>query len=180
MGTRINEFYRYVKKMLMKSLLPLTILFLLTAGCYTFSGITIEENIQKYYVAQFVNRSASVVPTLAPDFTEKLKDKIRNESRLIYTDTDPDVEFVGTITGYDVTSEAPQPGETVAINRLTIRASVEVSYPKDPNKETEKLNVSWYAEFPGTDNLLDVQDDLISEITDQLAEDIFTKAFTNW
>lgn len=153
--------------------------FLGLTGCYTFSGIAIDQNVTTYFVAQFVNRSANVVPTLAPNFTEKLKDRIRNESRLLYTDTDPDVEFVGVITDFRVTSEAPQPGETVAINRLTISASVEVKYPNNEEKN-DKFTVSWYAEFGSDQNLLDVQDELIDEITDQLVEDIFTKAFTNW
>lgn len=164
----------------MKSLLPLSALcLLLFQSCYSFRGIAIDEGVNTFYVAPFVNRSSNVVPTLAPNFTEKVKDKIRNESRLIYNEVNPDVEFEGTITGYTVTSEAPQPGETVAINRLTIRASVDVIYARDEEKN-ETLNVSWYAEFPGSTNLLDVQDDLIEEITNQLAEDIFTKAFTNW
>jgi len=160
-------------------LLTVIVCFLGLAGCYTFSGIAIDQNVNTYFVAQFVNRSANIVPTLAPNFTEKLKDRIRNESRLLYTDTDPDVEFIGVITDYRVTSEAPQPNETVAINRLTINASVDVKYPNNEEKNN-KLNVSWYAEFASDQNLLVVQDELIDEITDQLVEDIFTRAFTNW
>lgn len=148
-------------------------------ACYSFQGIVIDPDVKTYYVNPFVNSAPSVVPTLAPDFTEDLKDKIRNESRLIYTEVDPDVEFSGTITEYRVSSEAPQPGELVAFNRLTITIAVEYENHKHPSKGS-KFNVSWYAEYPANENLLTVQDQLIREITVQLVEDIFTKAFTNW
>jgi hypothetical protein len=149
------------------------------SGCYSFQGIVIDPDVKTYYVNQFVNSAPSVVPTLAPDFTEDLKDKIRNESRLIYTEVDPDIEFSGTITEYRVSSEAPQPGELVAFNRLTITIAVEYENHKHPAKAS-KFNVSWYAEYPANANLLTVQDQLIREISVQLVEDIFTKAFTNW
>lgn len=150
------------------------------SGCYSFRGISIAPEIETYFVAQFDNISGNVVPTLAPNFTEKLKDKIRNESRLIYVDTqDADVEFSGVISDYRVTSEAPQPGEAVAFNRLTI--GIRVEYLNRSNEEeSTTINSSFYAEYPSDTNLLDVQEDLIEIITDQLVEDVFTKAFTNW
>jgi len=151
-------------------------------GCYSFRGISIDPTIATFYVAPFDNRAANATPTLAPDFTEKLKDKIRNESRLTYTETDPDVEFSGAITTFQVTAEAPQPGETVAFNRLTISVAVEYINNKtqDEKLKVTKINKSFYSEFPSDQNLFDVQDELIVTITNQLVEDIFTAAFTNW
>jgi hypothetical protein len=148
-------------------------------GCYRFVGIAIDQNVQTYYVAQFDNRANNVVATLAPDFTEKLKDKIRNESRLLYSDVDPHIEFSGSITRYDVSAEAPQPDEQIAFNKLTISVSVEL-VNNVIEEESKKFTKNWYAEFPSDQNLLDIQDDLIESITDQLVEDIFTEAFTNW
>ncbi|MFZ2900186.1 MAG: LPS assembly lipoprotein LptE [Saprospiraceae bacterium] len=155
---------------------------LLFQSCYSFRGISIDPSITTYFVAQFTNRAPNATPTLAPDFTERLKDKIRNESRLVYNETDPDVEFVGAITGFSVTSEAPQPGEQVAFNRLTITVAVDYinNRETDEKKRVNKINKSFYAEFPSDQNLLDVQDGLIQSITTQLVEDIFTAAFTNW
>ncbi|MBK8492867.1 MAG: LptE family protein [Saprospirales bacterium] len=151
-------------------------------NCYSFRGISIDPTISTFYVAPFENRSPNATPTLAPDFTERLKDKIRNESRLIYSDTDPDVEFTGAISTFNVTSEAPQPGEQVAFNRLTIGVSVEYINNREPDekKRVTKINKSFYSEFPSDQNLFDVQDELIQTITTQLVEDIFTAAFTNW
>ena len=154
--------------------------FVTLSGCYSFQGIAIAKEIETYYVAQFDNVSGNVVPTLAPNFTEKLKDKVRNESRLIYLDNqDADVEFSGVISDFRVTSEAPQPGENVAFNRLTIGIRVEYTN-RVKEEESTTINSSFYAEYPSDTNLLDVQDELIETISDQLVEDGFTKAFTNW
>ncbi|MCB9284643.1 MAG: LptE family protein [Lewinellaceae bacterium] len=155
---------------------------LLMQSCYSFRGISIDPAITTFYVAPFENRSPNATPTLAPDFTELLKDKIRNESRLVFTDTDPDVEFVGAITTFNVTSEAPQPGEQVSFNRLTIGVSVDYinNRESDEKKRTTKINKSFYSEFPSDQNLFDVQDELIRTISTQLVEDVFTAAFTNW
>ncbi|MEM1217565.1 MAG: LPS assembly lipoprotein LptE [Bacteroidota bacterium] len=159
--------------------LPLLFLLMLSS-CYSFQGIAIAKEIETYYVAQFDNVSGNVVPTLAPNFTEKLKDKVRNESRLIYLDNqDADVEFSGVISDFRVTSEAPQPGEDVAFNRLTIGIRVEYTN-RVKEEESTTIKSSFYAEYPSDTNLLDVQEDLIETITDQLVEDVFTKAFTNW
>lgn len=157
----------------------LLLVLALFAGCYSFRGISIDPSVNTFYVAPFENRSTAVVPTLPQDFTNKLIDKVRNESRLVFSENNPDVEFTGVITGFNVTSEAPQPGETVGFNRLTITASVEYINNQDDTKNL-KFSVSWYDEFGSDQNLLDVQDELIRRITDQLVEDIFTKAFTNW
>ena len=151
-------------------------------SCYSFRGISIDPSITTYYVAPFDNRAANATPTLAPDFTERLKDKIRNESRLVFTEQDPDVEFTGAITSFQVSSEAPQPGEQVAFNRLTISVSVDYinNRTSDEKLKVTKINKSFYSEFPSDQNLFDVQDELIQTITTQLVEDIFTAAFTNW
>lgn len=165
-----------VSQTLIGCLLGICLLF---SSCYSFQGIVIDPDVTTYYVNPFVNSAPSVVPTLAPDFTEDLKDKIRNESRLVFTEVDPHIEFTGNIIEYRVTSEAPQPGELVAFNRLTITMAIEYINHKYPDKGNN-FNVSWYAEYPANANLLSVQDELIREISVQLVEDIFTKAFTNW
>jgi hypothetical protein len=151
-------------------------------GCYSFRGIAIDLSVNTFYVAPFENRAPNAVPTLAPDFTERLKDKIRNESRLVYSEFEPDVEFIGAITGFQVTAEAPQPGEQIAFNRLTITVSVDYINNKavEEKDRVTKITKSFYDEFPSDQNLFDIQETLIQRITVQLVEDIFTQAFTNW
>ena len=144
-------------------------------GCYSFKGIAIDTEVRTYYVDQFVDNSGGGVPVLAINFTEKLKDKIRNESRLVYSEVDPDITFSGSIIRFD-----PVTSLTGANNQLHIGVKVLLEKTKGEDLEDRTFNESFFSEFPPDVNFLDVREDLIEEITDQLVIDIFNKAFTNW
>ncbi|PSR09359.1 MAG: hypothetical protein DA408_05720 [Bacteroidetes bacterium] len=146
---------------------------------YSFRGISIPADVRTYYVGQFKNNALNAPPTIATDFSEALKEKIRRESRLILNETSPDVEFQGTIVDFRVTAEAPQPGATSAINRLTIITAVQYSSNKDETAGFKK-NFSFFFDFPASVDLASVQTDAIEAIFTQLTEDIFNAAFTNW
>lgn len=152
---------------------------MLFQGCYSFRGTSIPDTVNTYYVAQFKNNALNSAPALATNFTEALKEKIRTQSRLIYTETDPQVEFLGTIVDYRVTSEAPGPNEVVAINRLTINTAVEFINHADPEQDW-KSNFSFFFDFPSSTDLASIEQEAIETILAQLTEDIFNKAFTNW
>ncbi len=144
-------------------------------SCYSFKGIAIDPEVRTYYVDQFVDNSGGGVPVLAINFTEKLKDKIRNESRLVYSEVDPDITFSGSIIRFD-----PVTSLTGANNQLHIGVKVLLEKTKGEDLEDRTFNESFFSEFPPDVNFLDVREDLIEEITDQLVIDIFNKAFTNW
>lgn len=155
------------------------VLLLSLSSCYSFSGVSIDPNVRTYYVAQFKNNALNSVPVLEQTVTEALKEKIRTESRLIYDETNPDIEFDGSIVDFRITSEAPQPGETTAINRLTIVTAVEYINNFDEEKGW-KSNFSFFFDFPSSQDLSQVQDEAIDVILNQMMEDIFNKAFTDW
>lgn len=150
-----------------------------TAGCYSFKGISIPDNVNTFYVENAQTRESAVPATFPIQFTEDLKNKIRNESRLKYTDTSPDVEFIPVIQGFQVLAIAPKPGESAAINRLELNIQIEYINHKN-EKDNWKQNFRHFADFPSSENLLNVQDQLLKIISEQLLEDIFNKAFTNW
>jgi hypothetical protein len=146
---------------------------------YSLRGISIPADVSTYYVGQFKNNALNAPPTLAIETSEALKEKIRRESRLVLNDSDPDVEFQGTIVDFRVTAEAPQPGESSAINRLTIVTAIE--YINNNNEEDGfKRNFSFFFDFPANTDLSAVQTQAIEDILAQITEDIFNAAFTNW
>lgn len=146
---------------------------------YSFKGISIPADVKTFYVELFENQDASAVPTLPRDFTEKLKDKIRRESNLQYNDTEPDIEFSGAITRFQVTAEAPKADEEIGFNKLTIAVNVSFENNND-EKAAWKQQFTFDDFFAPEQNLLDVQENLINNITDELVDRVFNKAFTNW
>ena len=157
------------------------LLVLLFGGCYTFKGISIDPEVNTFAIKTFETVASNAPPTLALDFTEKLKDKIRSETRLKLNNEDPDVEFTGRITGFTVSPVAPKPGEVVSLNQL--RVSVSFRYINNKNEKKSwpsERTKSHFAEFSNTADLLTVQDELIRQITTQILDDIFNEAFNDW
>lgn len=157
----------------------------LLPSCYSFKGTSIDPEIDTFFVNRFdlqlVAPSASAPPNLAFDFTEQLKDKIRNQTRLSLVNENPDIEFSGYIKEYNVVPVAPQADEIVELNQLWI--TVVVNYQNNQEgKSTDKWThqARQFAEFSNSQDLLSVQDALIAEINDRLLDDIINKAFNDW
>lgn len=155
---------------------------LLWSSCYSFKGISIDPNIKTFFVRNFDNIAVNAPPTLAVDFTERLKDKVRTETPLTLNSDAPDAEFSGRVVDYRVIPVAPKPGETVTLNRLEIRFQINYTINKEGAEGgwTSERSFSHFAEFANDQDLISVQDELIRQISDQLLEDIFNAAFNNW
>lgn len=169
--------------MIHKSNIPaLTCLFVLIAcqlSCYSFKGISIPEAVDTFYLAELTKRAPNAPADIGQTFSEFFKQKLLNETKLTFDDVNSDVDFVGEVTRYDVSSVAPQPGETTAFNRLTI--AIRMDYISNLDEEDNwQSSFSFYSDYSRDDNLLDIQDELIQTIFTQIGEDIFNKAFTNW
>ncbi|MFN0216324.1 MAG: LPS assembly lipoprotein LptE [Saprospiraceae bacterium] len=165
------------------TLLTAFYLLLLNQGCcYSLKGISIDPDVKTFFVQIFETEASNAPPTLALEFTERLKDKVRLESRLTLKNTDSDVEFAGKVVDYRVIPVAPRPGEVVELNRLEVGVSVLFIHNKNDKKSwPSPRTFRHFAEFNNTVDLLSVQDQLLREtIFPQILEDIFNAAFNDW
>ena len=160
-------------------LLIVSVLILFLSACYSFKGISIPPEVNTYYISTFENRAGTAPAGIEQLFSESLKEKIRNESRLKFTEDNPDIEFDGAISGYNVRSMSPTAGNETAFNRLNISVSVNFSNTNDEEENWQKT-FSWYRDFTNDEDLSANQDDFIEEVFEQLTEDVFNHAFTNW
>jgi len=129
-------------------------------------------------VSFFPNNASLVQPTLSQAFTEDLRSFFQTQTPLTLTQKNGDLQFEGSITDYRVNPVAIA-NQTASSNRLTIAVSVKFTNIKDPTKDFEST-FSRFADFPSSQNLGAIESDLIKEINQQLAQDIFNKAFINW
>ena len=164
----------------MRTLVLVLAAFFLT-GCYSFRGISIPEGVETAYVPVFQNNALSAPPSLPLDITEALRDKVRDEARLVITDERPDIEMRGTLVDFRVSAEGASPGDETAayskLNRLTIVVAIEYTNLSNPEAENWKSNFSEYFDFPGSQTLASVQDEALEFILDNLNEKIFNRAF---
>ena len=150
----------------------LCIILISLSSCYSFKGVSISPELESYNVADFTLLDNRAPANLNEEFAEKLREKITSESRLIYTDTEPDIEFGGDISSYDVRSVAPQEGNTTALTRLEIRVRVTYTNNKDEEAGWQKP-FAFFWDFESGEDLLSIQDELIEIIFDKIVEDVF-------
>ena len=162
--------------------LSIMLLFLFFQGCaiqLTFDGASIPENVHTASVQTFDNRAAYINPVLSQTLTEALKDRVINGSRLTLAEETGDVDFSGEIVAYETTPLAIQADAVSAETRLTVRINVRYENFKDPEKSWES-SFSAYRDFPSEQNITAIEDELVSEIVEELTENIFNKAFADW
>jgi hypothetical protein len=129
-------------------------------------------------VSFFQNNAPLVQPTLSQAFTEDLRLFFQTQTPLSIIQKNGDFQFEGSITDYRVAPVAIA-NQTASSNRLTISVMVKFSNTKDESKDFE-TTFSRFADFPSSQNLGSIESDLIKQINQQLAQDIFNKAFINW
>lgn len=146
---------------------------------YSFTGASVSPDVKSYTIYNFTNRSRLVNPTLTDYFVEQLRDKFTRQTSLDYKNDGGDLEFEGSITGYDVTPISIKSNDTAAQNRLTIKINVKFTNNKNHEQDFE-TEFSYYSDFDSTVILSDVEDTLVEEIVKKIIEDVFNKSVANW
>jgi hypothetical protein len=152
---------------------------------YSFRGTTIDPRIQTYSVGNFNNRAPLVQARLSQYITDELKDKVQNQTSLKLINGFADVEFSGDITNYETRPTAitgqgsVDTPPTAALNRFTITVKVKYTNTINPELSFEQA-FSKYEDYPSTQNLSAVEEDLSKKIVESIIEDIFNRAFVTW
>jgi hypothetical protein len=129
-------------------------------------------------IAFFPNNAALVQPTLSQSFTEDLRNFFQTQSPLSLISKGGDLQMEGAITDYRV-GPVGVSNQAASSNRLTITVSVKFSNSKDPSKDFES-SFSRFVDFPSSQNLSSIEQELVSQVNQQLIQDIFNKALINW
>jgi len=157
------------------------LIFLVLNACnvsYKFNDGTVIGN--NAYINQFIVQATLAPPSSGQIFTEKLQDIMQTQSNvdLINSDT-ADIQMEGQITYYEIRPEGVQTNDVAAQNRLTITVEVNYSNKKQPIDNFSQ-SFTRFANFQSSIDISQVQDDLLNEIFEQIAQDIYNKAFSNW
>ena len=166
---------------------PARILLLLAAalvlggcGIYSFSGTSIDNDVQTITINYFEYKAPKVNPSLSNDLTEALRTRFRRMTRLEQVEQDGDLEIVGEVTGYAVSAAAITANEVAARNKLTVTVKVDFINRKHPEEDFQGQNFSNYAEYDSTNSLDAVESTLCAEIIDKIIEDIFNATVAQW
>lgn len=163
----------------MNRLLLISVLFLCCAGCYSFRGVNITPGVKTISIHYIENHAPIVEPSLSQSLTEALKSKFLQGTNLSLIENDGDLDLSGNITGYSVTPVSATGTTTASLNRLTISLNMVFTNAKD-EKQNWNSTFTRFADFESGQSLSAVLNSLLSQINDQLADDIFNKAVVNW
>ena len=118
-------------------------------------------------------------PPLQQTFENELLNYISKNTRLQTTDGNSDLEMEGEITGYNLTPQAVTENAYASMTRLTITVRLKYINNKEDNKDVDQT-FSAYRDFPSSEMLTDVQDQLCEEISKELVELIFNATLGDW
>lgn len=147
---------------------------------YGFRDATdIPPEVKTFRVNAFENRAQYVNTLLAPQLTEKTKQKIISLTRLKQTnDDEAHYDISGYISQYYTSTVGVSNGQASG-NRLTVGFHVIFKNRLDEKKNME-TDINRNFDYPATQSLTEAETLLTTEIIKNMSEDIFSKVFSNW
>lgn len=154
------------------------------AGCrisYKLNGSALDYTVyHTISIGNFPIRAALVYPPLQTTFENALTDYVSRNTRLQTIDSgNADLQIEGEITGYALSPQAVGSDAYATKTRLTISVRVRYTDNRDEAKDMDQT-FSAYRDFDASEMLSDVQDQLCTEISNELVELIFNATLGNW
>ena len=168
--------------MSMRNLLVCLCLLIVTACSisYKFNGASIDyTKVKTITISDFTNQASYVNPTLAPEFTEELKDIYIRQTRLEQVTSNGDLALEGEVTGYDFTPMAVKEDALASQTRLTITVRVRYMNNTNPDEDFEQ-SFSAYREFDSNLMVQQVESSLCAEIIEEIVDQVYNATVANW
>ena len=161
----------------------LSSLLFLAVGCkvsYSYTGASVSPDTKTISIATFPSYQAPLAPpSLSQSFSESLKDIFLRQTSLTLVKNNGDIIIEGDITGYRQSDEAVTGNDVSSLSRLTINVKVRHIDTKNEENSYEQT-FSNFAQFDSRQTLANAETQLIDEINEKLAQDIFNKSLGNW
>ncbi|MBS1608228.1 MAG: LptE family protein [Bacteroidetes bacterium] len=148
-----------------------------SCGVYRFKDVSIPDSIKTVKINYIENRARYINPQLSPQLSDKLRQKIVNQTRLTQTNGDADWEISGYVSDYSVTTAAIS-GQQNATDRLNVSVHITL-YDKLANK-TSEYDVTRSFDYAASQTLEQAQTAKNEEIISNVTDEIFNKLFSNW
>ena len=139
----------------------------------------IPPEVKTFRVTLFENKARYVNPQVAPQLTEKLKQKIIGQTRLRQTNSDDaHYDISGYVSDYSVTTTGIA-NQNASQNRLNVTFHLIFKNTLDSKKDFETDVTSNY-DFSAQLTLPQAEAQLGDEIVKNVTDAIFNKIFSNW
>lgn len=145
---------------------------------YSLKDVSIPPEVKTVRVFFIENKARYINPQLSPRLTDKLRQKIVNQTRLSQTNNDADFEISGYISDYSVnTSGISQ--QQVASNNLNVTVHIVFRNRLDEKKNFE-ADITRNFPFSAQKSLSQAEAELNDQMINNLTDEIFNRIFSNW
>lgn len=163
----------------MKNIL-IILLCIVSLSCEVqYSMLDTSIDADTFSVAIFEEQAANAPAGYGITFTEFLRDFVVSRSKLKMKTEDADIEITGKVVSYFTSPVSIQSDEVAATNRLTVVLSVSVINNKEEKQSFEK-NFTQFSDYESSDDLSSVEEALLDDINEKLAQDIVNQLSSNW
>ncbi|MBR6600636.1 MAG: LptE family protein [Bacteroidaceae bacterium] len=163
--------------------MSLLVMLLVVAGCtisYKFNGASINYDIIKTIsIENFPNRAVYQWGPMEAMFNNALSDIYVNQTKLQQVPRGGDLMLSGEITAYDQINKSISSDGYSSMMQLKMTVNVRFENAKNHSEDFER-NFSASREFDASQQLNDVQEELVTQIIDEIVEQIFNATVANW
>lgn len=148
-------------------------------SCYSFKDVSIPPEVKTVKVNYIENRARIVNPQLSQRLTDKLRQKIVNQTRLSQTNSDDaHYDISGQITDYYVTTSGIS-NQQAASNRLNVTVHLVFKNRLDSKKDFE-ADLTRNFDFSASKSLSVAEAELTDLVVQNMTDEIFNRIFSNW
>jgi hypothetical protein len=140
--------------------------------------VSIPPEVKTVRVAYIENRARYINPLLSPRLSEKLRQKIVNQTRLSQTNGEAHYEISGTISDYSVSTSGIADRQS-SMNNLNVTVSIVFRNRLDEKKNFETA-ITRNFPFSSGMSLQQAEAQLNDQMVSNLADEIFNRIFSNW
>lgn len=156
---------------------------LLLVSCtvsYKFNGASIDYTKTKtIQIDNFPIRSAYVWAPMQSIFQNKLTDLYASQTKLKQVKRNGDLQLSGEITGFDQYNKAISADGYSS--QVQLKMTVNVRFVNNANhKEDFERQFSATTEYDASQQLINVQEELVTQMTKDITEQIFNATVANW
>ena len=156
---------------------------MLLAACsvsYKFNGASIDYNKTKtIQIADFPIRSSYVWGPMQALFNNQLKDQFANHTRLIQVKRNGDLKIEGEITQYTQRNKSVSAEGYSAQTELSMTVNVRFTNNANHSEDFERQFTAT-STYETTQSLNSVQEELVTQMSKELCDQIFNATVANW
>jgi hypothetical protein len=150
-------------------------------GYYSFTGASVPSHLNTIAIPTAEDNTASPITTLSDELTRRLTERLVGQTRLSLQpeQEEADAVLISRIDRYTNQPAAVGAQDLAELNRVTITVSV-TYMDQVEDQELLQRSFSSFADYNPAEAGLDGEVRAVQQVLDDIADDIFTAATSNW